>query len=32
MNLHIENAFWGARLMTVTDPFGNTILFNESIN
>ncbi|MEM9809492.1 MAG: glyoxalase superfamily protein [Cyanobacteria bacterium P01_D01_bin.56] len=27
----IENAFWGARLITVIDPFGNTILFNESI-
>ncbi len=32
MNPHIEDAFWGARLMTVIDPFGNTILFNESIN
>ncbi|HET8727537.1 MAG TPA: glyoxalase superfamily protein [Alphaproteobacteria bacterium] len=25
----IEGAPWGARLMTVTDPFGNRILFNE---
>ncbi len=32
MNPHIEDASWGARLMTVIDPFGNTILFNESIN
>lgn len=32
MNPHIEDAFWDARLMIVIDPFGNTIMFNESID
>ena len=27
----IEDAPWGARLMTVIDPFGNKIRFNETI-
>jgi len=25
----IEDAFWNARLMTLLDPFGNRLLFNE---
>jgi catechol 2,3-dioxygenase-like lactoylglutathione lyase family enzyme len=29
MNPGIEEAPWGAKLMTVIDPFGNTLRFNE---
>ncbi|MEA5258301.1 glyoxalase superfamily protein [Arcicella aquatica] len=25
----IEEAFWGANIMSLTDPFGNRLLFNE---
>ena len=28
-NPTIEDAPWGAKLMKITDPFGNRILFNE---
>jgi len=27
----IENAFWNARLMTLLDPFGNRLMFNERL-
>ncbi len=30
-NPGIEDAPWGARLVKVTDPFGNRILFNEKV-
>ncbi len=30
-NPGLENAPWKARLMRVTDPFGNKILFNEKL-
>jgi uncharacterized glyoxalase superfamily protein PhnB len=31
MNPGIEDAFWGAKVMEVTDPFGNRLLFNQDM-
>lgn len=31
MNPGIEKAPWKARIMTVTDPFGNRLCFNQSL-
>lgn len=32
MRPHIERAAWNAKLMQVTDPFGNRLRFNEDLD